>query len=124
MNDANSFQVFVDELQLDDSPLLSPARFAEKLALEQQQLADYAHVHRNTVARLPRSAALQNYMREAVRVIHAAATVSGDTNKALYWYRNQPLQIFGYKTAAVLVSEGKTDGVLKYLESMDAGASG
>lgn len=124
MTDTATFQAFVNDLQLDDTPLISPTRFAERLALEQQQLAQYAHVHRNTVARLPGSAALQEYMQAAVRVIHAATTVSGDTNKALYWYRNQPLQPFGFKTAAELVSDGKTEGVLKYLDSIDAGASG
>jgi len=124
MNSTETFQTFIAGLQLDDTPLISPARFAESLALEQQQLASFAHVHRNTVARLPRSPVLQEYMREAVRVIQAASIVSGDTKKALFWFRNAPLQPFGYKTAEQLVSDGKTEGLLKYLESIDAGATG
>lgn len=124
MTDTATFEAFVEDLQLDDTPLISPLRFAQRLSLEQQQLAQYARVHRNTVSRLPASASLQAYMQEAVRVIHAATRVSGDTNKALYWYRNQSLQPFAYKTAAQLVSEGKTEGLLKYLDSIDAGSSG
>lgn len=124
MSEPTKFQTLFYALQLDNSPLLSPERFAQEFALEQQQLASYAHVHRNTVSRSPRSEPLQNFMRDAVRVVQAASNVSGDTKKALYWFRNQPLQPFGYKTADVLVSEGKTEGVLRYLDSLDAGAAG
>lgn len=115
---------FMQDIQLDDTPLISPVRFAEKLAMEQQELATFAHVHRNTISRLPTSAALQDYLRQSVRVIAAAADVRGDTDAAAYWYRNQPLAPFGYKTAVQVVSEGKADDVIRYIESIEAGAAG
>ena len=63
-------------------------------------------------------------LRESLRVIKAATDVSGDVNKALFWYRNEPLSAFGFKTAETLVSAGRTEAVLKYVMSIEAGASG
>jgi hypothetical protein len=45
-------------------------------------------------------------------------------NRALFWYRNEPLQSFGYKTAEQLVSDGRTEDLLRYIESLEAGAAG
>ena len=87
-------------------------------------MAEQAHVHRNTIARAPASRGVQDYLRESLRVIKAATDVSGDVNKALFWYRNEPLSAFGFKTAETLVSAGRTEDVLKYVMSIEAGASG
>jgi hypothetical protein len=59
-----------------------------------------------------------------LRVIRAATDLSGDVNRALFWYRNEPLQSFGYKTAEQLVSDGRTEDLLRYIESLEAGAAG
>jgi uncharacterized protein (DUF2384 family) len=115
---------FMQDIRLDGTALISPVRFAAKLAMEQQELATFAHVHRNTISRLPTSAALQDYLRQSVRVIAAATDVRGDTEAATYWYRNQPLAPFGYKTAVQVVSEGKADEIIRYIESVEAGAGG
>jgi uncharacterized protein (DUF2384 family) len=124
MNADAALLKFMQDIRLDDTPLISPVRFAEKLAMEQQELATFAHVHRNTISRLPASAALQDYLRQSVRVIAAAVDVRGDTDAAAYWYRNQPLAPFGYKTAVQVVSEGRADDVIRYIESVEAGAGG
>jgi hypothetical protein len=89
-----------------------------------QTLATQAHVHRNTISRAPASEGVQRFLREALRVIRAAADLSGDVNRALFWYRNEPLQSFGYKTAEQLVSDGRTEDLLRYIESLEAGAAG
>jgi uncharacterized protein (DUF2384 family) len=115
---------FMQDIRLDGTALISPVRFAAKLAMEQQELATFAHVHRNTISRLPTSAALQDYLRQSVRVIAAATDVRGDTEAATYWYRNQPLAPFGYKTAVQVVSEGKADEIIRYIKSVEAGAGG
>jgi uncharacterized protein (DUF2384 family) len=124
MGAAASMQHFMTEIQLDNSALISPQRFAERLAMEQQELARFAGVNRNTLARSPQSAALQGYLRDSVRVIAAATDVNGDADRATYWYRNQPLGSFRYKTPSQVVSEGKTEDLLRYLELLDAGAAG
>jgi hypothetical protein len=124
MNAAASLQHFMEEIRLDNSPLISPQRFAVQVAMEQRELARFAGVHRNTLARTPQSPALQGYLRDSVRVIAAASDVSGDADRATYWYRNQPLAPFAYKTPSQVVSEGKTEDLLRYVEMLAAGAAG
>jgi len=121
-----SYQGFVEFLREPDlgAPVLSPKRFSEVLHIDIQALAEQAHVHRNTITRAPASRAVQEFLREALRVIKAATDLNGDLRKALFWYRNEPLSTFGYKTAERLVTEGRTDDLLRYIVSIEAGAAG
>lgn len=56
------------------------------------QLAAQAHVQLSTLNHAPTSGSVQRYLREALRVIRAATDLSSDVEKALFWYRNEPLQ--------------------------------
>lgn len=118
-----SFMAFLHEPEAR-TPVLSAKRFSELLGIDLQTLADQARVHRNTISRAPDSRGVQTFLREAVRVIHAATDLSGDVRRAMFWYRNEPLAAFSYKTAETLVSEGRTDDVLRYIGSLEAGAAG
>jgi len=121
-----SFDAFLASLQDPDhpGPSVSPKRFGQALQMDMQTLAELAGVHRNTVSRAPNSPGVQYFLREAVRVIRAAADVSGDVNKALFWYRNEPLRPFGYKTPERLVAEGRSEDLLRYVISLEAGPAG
>ena len=121
-----TFQHFVDFLRETDTlaPVLSPKRFSQAMHIDLQMLAEQAHVHRNTISRAPGSRGVQEFLREALRIIKAATELNGDLNKALFWYRNEPLSVFCYKTAERLVSEGRTDDLLRYIASIEAGAAG
>ena len=121
-----TYQHFLDFLKDPDTPapVLSPKRFSQAMHIDLQTLAEQAHVHRNTIGRAPGSRGIQDFLREALRVIKAATDLNGDLNKALFWYRNEPLSVFGYKTAERLVSEGRTDDLLRYVASIEAGAAG
>jgi hypothetical protein len=123
---SGGYQGFVDFLQDPDTvgPVLSPKRFSQALHIDLQALAEQAHVHRNTISRAPASRGVQDFLREALRVIKAATDMSGDLNKALFWYRNEPLSVFDYKTPERLVSEGRTDDLLRYVVSLNGGAAG
>lgn len=103
---------------------LSPKRFCEVFNMAPQTLASQAHVHLSTLNHAPASESVQRFLREALRVIRAATDLSGDVEKALFWYRNEPLQPFEYKTAERLVSEGRTDDLLRYIVSLETGAAG
>jgi len=59
-------------------------------------------VHRNTM-RNPASERLQEKLREVVKVIAAVATLTDDIEKAIFWFRNEPIGDYGHKTAAELV---------------------
>lgn len=123
----DTYRQFVEFLKDEESqgvPSLSPKRFSEAMNIDLQTLAEQAHVHRNTISRAPASRGVQDFLREALRVIKAATDLQGELPKALFWYRNEPLSAFGYRTAERLVSEGRTDDVLRYVLSLEAGAAG
>lgn len=124
MAQANVFDDFLLELQEPGQPVISATKFARKLALEHQQLASLAHVHRNTVSRTPESAALQDYLRQSLRVIAAATDLTGDRDKAIYWFRNAPIGLFGYRTPEAIVSAGETEALIRYIESLGVGSAG
>jgi len=123
---AASFDRFMASLRdpEDPAPIVSARRFGEALHIDLQTLAQQAHVHRNTISRQPASESVQRLLRDALRVIRAGTDISGDVPKALFWYRNEPLPVFNYKTAEQLVSEGRADDVLRYVSSLETGAAG
>lgn len=122
----NTFDGFMNFLRDPElpAPVLSARRYGEALCIDQQTLAQQAHVHRNTLSRMPASESVQRFLRDALRVIRAATDISGEVGRALYWYRNEPLTAFGYKTAEQLVSDGRSEDVLRYVASLEAGAAG
>jgi hypothetical protein len=122
----HGFDGFIEYLRDQElgASTLSPKRFSDVLNIDVQTLATQAHVHRNTINRAPGSESLQKFLREALRVMRAAHDLSGDVGRAIFWYRNDPLPPFGYKTAEQFVSEGRTDDVLRYVVSLEAGAAG
>ena len=81
-----TFQDFVEFLREADTPalMMSPKRFSQALHIDLQTLAEQAHVHRNTISRAPGSRGVQDFLREALRVIKAATDLNGDLNKALF----------------------------------------
>lgn len=123
---SHGFDGLIDFLRDQDAgpSTLSPKRFSDVLSIDVQTLATQAHVHRNTISRAPASESVQKYLREALRVMRAAHDLTGDVARSIFWYRNEPLPPFGYKTAEQLVSEGRTEDVLRYLGSLEAGAAG
>ena len=121
-----TYQHFVEFLREPDTPatVLSPKRFSQAMHIDLQMLAEQAHVHRNTISRAPGSRGVQDFLRQALRVIKAATDLNGNLNDALFWYRNEPLAVFGYQTAERMVSDGRTDDLLRYVSSLEAGAAG
>jgi hypothetical protein len=114
---------FVESLQEPHMPYISPKRFSAALGVQVASLAGLAGVHRNTL-RNPASERLQDKLREMVKVISAAATLTGDITKAIYWYRNEPIADYDHKTAAELVADGHVDAVMTHLRDLENGTSG
>jgi len=111
-------------LENPGSPFLSPAKVASRLSLQLQDLADSAHVHRNTLTARPQSPKVQDLLRAILRVLSAATEAFGDRDVALSWMRNEPVPAFRHKTALDLVREGRTEAVVTYLESISSGFVG
>lgn len=57
-------------------------------------------------------------------VIEAAAKINGSELEAEHWFASCEIAEFGGATALQLVDEGKAQAVLKYIESISAGAAG
>ncbi len=121
-----SYEDFLYSLHDPDvpAPALSPKLFSAALQIDMQTLADQAHVHRNTLRRAPTTASVQRHLRDSMKAIKAAYVLSGDLNKVLLWYRNDGIEVFDFKTAEELVSAGRTDDLLAYLMSLQAGFVG
>ena len=117
-----SFEQFMSSLRdpAFAAPIVSARRFSEALHIDMQTLARQAGVHRNTLSRTPSSESVQRFLREALRVIRAATDIHGCVKQALFWYRNEPLSEFEYKTAEQLVSSGRTEDVLKHIVAQEA----
>jgi hypothetical protein len=107
-----------------NTPYLSPGRVGALFGLRVQDLAERAHVHRNTPTARPQAAQLQKYLQDMIRVLAVATAMTGDESRAVFLLRNEPLPAFGYKTADALVQEGRADAVVAYLESLAGGAAG
>ena len=106
------------------SPIISPRMFCLALGMDVQTLASRAHVHRVTVNRAQGAEKLQTYLREAVRVMGAAADINGNFQDAAFWFRNEPISAFNFRTPEQLVSEGRAEDLLNYVQSLHAGAAG
>ncbi|WP_069375274.1 hypothetical protein [Herbaspirillum seropedicae] len=103
---------------------ISPQRFAQLLHMDIQTLANSMLLPVNTLLHAPESAHLQVRLRDALRVIQAGLAVSGSVEPTLRWFKESPLQPFGQKTAQRLCAEGRSEDLLRYLQSMEAGFAG
>ena len=121
--DFSAFMAYLHEDDISPSSI-SPRRYGRALRQDMQVIAAQAHVHRNTLNRAPESASVQDFLREALRVIRAAADISGSVETGIYWFKNEPLSAFDYKSPQKLVSEGRTEDLLRYIQSLDAGFAG
>jgi hypothetical protein len=102
--------------------MISPKRVGRALHLPLTEVARLAKVHRNTLAQKPESPVVQARLGEVARIIAAAAELmQGDTNRAIVWFRHQPLAGFGGATAAELAASGNGRAVLAHLEMLRDG---
>jgi len=114
----------IKQFREPDTPFLSPATVGNFFGLQVQDLAAAAGVHRNTPISRPHAPRLQTYLRDLLRVLVVATELTGDSKRAAFLLRNEPLRAFGYQTADSLIQKGRADDVVAYLESFSSGAAG
>lgn len=101
---------------------ISPERVAAILNLPMADIARLAAVHRNTLARAPSSPKVQNRLGDVMRILADAADLLGDDlDRAIIWFRHQPLAGFDGQTAEELVAQGHADAVLAHLRMLRHG---
>ena len=97
---------------------ISPRKYAQALGMDFQSLAAEAKLHRNTIARAPCAESVQRHLRVSLCVLRAAADATGSVEKGIYWYRNNPLPAFDYKTAQQVVADGRTAQLIRHIQTL------
>jgi uncharacterized protein (DUF2384 family) len=103
------------------SPFLSSHRLAEQLGVTQTELAKLIGIARNTLTAKSATRKVDAALSPVVRILAMAAEMAGGENRAVIWFKHQPIPGWAGKTAYDLVGDGKADQVLAYLEAVRSG---
>jgi hypothetical protein len=101
---------------------VSPQRMSRRLRLPLADLAKLVHVHRNTLAQRPESPLVQKSLEPVVRILAVTEQLTGDADRAIVWFRHQPIAGHDGRTALELVEAGHADAVMAHLEDLRDGA--
>ena len=104
-----------------NSPFLSAHRVSEQLGVTQSELAKLVGIARNTLTANSATRKVDVALSPIVRILAMAAEMAGDENRAVIWFKHQPIPGWAGKTAYDLVGQGKSDQVLAYLEAVRSG---
>ena len=103
------------------SAFLSARRVADQLGVTLAELAKLIGVARNTLTAKSSARKVDGALSNVVRILSMASEMAGDDNRAVIWFKHQPIPGWGGKTAFDLVGEGKSGEVLTYLEAVRSG---
>lgn len=117
------FRALLNFLYADsDTETLSPERFAAVLRIDAAVLM--ASCRYPALSHGSEAYAMQRHLHEAVRVIRLCNDLFGNVEASLAWFQQAALPVFGGNTPHQLVSEDRTDDLVRYLSSLQAGFSG
>ena len=94
---------------------VSPQRMSRRLRMPLADLAKLAHIHRNTLTQRPESPLVQKSLAPVVTILAAAEELAGDPDRAIVWFRHQPIPGQDGRTALELVEAGRAYAVLVHL---------
>jgi hypothetical protein len=121
-----NFQDFLDFLRDEEvgAAALSPKRFSEVFSIDLQTLAAQAHVHRNTVESCPGLRELAALLaRDAARDSGGFRSVGGRRPRAVLVPQRTPAAL-RLQDGRATGERGRTEDLLRYIESLEAGATG
>jgi Protein of unknown function (DUF2384) len=118
---AQRLEITATHFSEGSSPFLSARRVSELLGVTQSELAKLAGVARNTLTAASGVRKVDQALSPIVRILAMAAEMAGDENRAVIWFKHQPIPGWAGRTAYDLVREGKSDKVLAYLEAVRSG---
>jgi uncharacterized protein (DUF2384 family) len=113
---------FLTEVMEPQNGTISPQRLSHVLHISLVRLSELTRLHRNTLTRNPDSPEVQQRLGDVARILTQAADLVGDDQRAIIWFRHQPLSGFDHKTAEELVAAGHADAVLEHLAMLSDGA--
>lgn len=105
----------------ENTPFLSARNVAERLGVTLTELAGMIGVARNTLVAKTGARKVDSALSPVVRILAMASEMAGGEDRAAIWFKHQPIPGWAGKTAFDLVSEGKSDKVLAYLEAVRSG---
>lgn len=103
------------------SPFLSARVVSEQLGVTQSELAKLVGIARNTLTAKSGTRKVDVALSPVVRILSMASEMAGGENRAVIWFKHQPIPGWAGKTAYDLVGEGRADKVLAYLEAVRSG---
>lgn len=112
---------FLTQVMEPQKGAISPYRLSDVLHISLAHLSKLTQLHRNTLTRNPESPEVQQKLGEVARIISLAADLIGDEQRAIIWFRHQPLSGFDNKTAEELVQAGYANAVLEHLAMLSDG---
>ena len=110
-----------DSLREPGLQAISPRLLSQHLHMSIGELAVLTGLPRNSLLRSGRSARVQEKLGMITRILGLASDIVGETNLAVYWFRNELLAGFDGKRAIDLVTEGKASAVLAFLDMVEHG---
>lgn len=114
--------ILVGELTDAGTCLLSPLLLGELLGLELNEVMARALSGTGPLA-ANKCRDLQCYLHEVLIVLaKAEAAAGGNRTRAVRWFMTEPIECFNNFTADQLVTIGKTQAVLDYIDSITSGA--
>ena len=105
----------------EGSSLLSARLVAERLGVTLTDLASLVGVARNTLVARTGARKVDAALSPVVRILAMAAEMAGGDDRAVIWFKHQPIPGWAGKTGYDLVREGKAAKVLAYLEAVRSG---
>ncbi len=118
---------FLDDVIESEVGGISPRKLSKLLHMPisgEEGLTALVRLHRNTLTRSASSDKVQRRLGKIAKIIAYAAELSGDSTRAITWFRYQPLVGFENKTAEDLVRAGHADAVIKHLDTLYHGVYG
>lgn len=109
--------------QYADGGLFSPRKIAVAFRTTSEEIARTAGLGKDAIQRKDRisSDKTQRRLREMTEIVNKVEPRFGSALMAYAWYRSEPLPGFSGQTAMQLVRDGRSDEVLDYIDSVDAG---
>lgn len=107
-------------LREEGAPHLSARRVADHLGITLSELATMVGVARNTLT-ASTGRKVDAALSPVVRILAMAGEMAGGEDRAVIWFKHQPIPGWAGKTACDLVREGKAEKVLAYLEAVRSG---
>ncbi|MGG2680697.1 hypothetical protein [Pseudomonas aeruginosa] len=117
----------VDYLRTTKGTTFSVERYAEVFGLSPIEFATQFTAFRRSqpdTAVTSEAEAAQRVIADALRVVLTVTENGVAIERAMSWFRHEPLPTFEGQTAEQLVSQGQVEQVLQFLASWQAGSQG